>query len=258
MKKTALIGYTGFVGSNLAKQFCFDSLYNSGNINEIIGNNFDLVVCAGARAEKWKANLDPENDLNNIKRLEENLIQISTKLFILISTVDVYLSPNNVFEDTPIKTQNLSPYGLHRYMLEIFVREHFNKSTIIRLPALFGAGLKKNFLFDMLKNPNALHLTHSESKYQFYGLNQFWKDIQCVIKSDIDLINFGTQPVSPHEVAHTCFNTEFTNITSNGPIYYDMRTLYGKIFGYDGDYIRTQEEELNEIKYFVYQEKKRL
>jgi hypothetical protein len=34
---TALIGYTGFIGSNLARQFDFDDFYNSKNIDDIAG-----------------------------------------------------------------------------------------------------------------------------------------------------------------------------------------------------------------------------
>ena len=67
--EAALIGYTGFVGGNLSAQRPFDALYNSSNIDDIAGRAFDLIVCAGARAEKWKANADPERDLANIESL---------------------------------------------------------------------------------------------------------------------------------------------------------------------------------------------
>lgn len=46
---SALIGYTGFVGGNLAKQMSFDRVYNSQNIADIEGKQFNLVVCAGVR-----------------------------------------------------------------------------------------------------------------------------------------------------------------------------------------------------------------
>ena len=255
MNRTALIGFTGFVGSNLASQMHFDALYNSANIESITGQDFDLLVCAGARAEKWKANREPERDLANIKVLIENLRHVSSTICILISTVDVYVSPENVYEDSPIETRNLCPYGLHRYMLEQFVREKFSRAIVIRLPGLFGNGLKKNFIFDMLKNPDSLNLTHSESKFQFYGLDRIWSDIQSVIHSGVSLVNFGTPPVSPREVAFKCFRTDFLNKTLNGPVFYDMRTRYANIFGRIGDYIRTEVEEFSEIEKFVSQAK---
>ena len=53
---SALIGHTGFVGGNLRVARPFDVLVNSANVEELRGKSFDLVVCAGVRAEKWKAN----------------------------------------------------------------------------------------------------------------------------------------------------------------------------------------------------------
>ena len=55
--ETALIGYSGFVGGNLLRQRSFDACFNSSNIEAIAGRSFDLVVCAGAPAEKWKAKI---------------------------------------------------------------------------------------------------------------------------------------------------------------------------------------------------------
>lgn len=46
----ALIGHTGFVGSNLREQHEFDVFFNSRNIEEIKGGEFDLLVCAGVNA----------------------------------------------------------------------------------------------------------------------------------------------------------------------------------------------------------------
>ncbi len=38
----ALIGHTGFVGSNLLKQAEFDRCYNSKNIEEIVDEQFEF------------------------------------------------------------------------------------------------------------------------------------------------------------------------------------------------------------------------
>ena len=42
--KKALIGYTGFVGSNLQAQIKFDDFYNSKNIQDIKDKEYDVVV----------------------------------------------------------------------------------------------------------------------------------------------------------------------------------------------------------------------
>ena len=43
----------------------------------------------------------------------------------------------------------LPAYGRNRLQLERWVREDYPNALIVRLPALYGIGLKKNFLFDL-------------------------------------------------------------------------------------------------------------
>ena len=117
----ALIGFSGFVGSTLLKQAQFDALYRSTTIGEIEGKVFDTVVCAGAPAQKWIANREPEADRQNIDSLMAQLLTIQCKTFILISTVDVFKSPIGVDEDTLVDETGLHAYGLHRRLLEKFV-----------------------------------------------------------------------------------------------------------------------------------------
>ena len=64
----ALIGFSGFVGSTLLKQTHFSALYRSTNIHEIENRKFDVVVCAGAPAQKWIANRDPAVDRKSVVR----------------------------------------------------------------------------------------------------------------------------------------------------------------------------------------------
>ena len=56
-----LVGYTGFVGSNLASSTDFDGLYNSKNIEDAFKTKPDLLVYSGVRAEKFLANKEPDN-----------------------------------------------------------------------------------------------------------------------------------------------------------------------------------------------------
>ena len=74
------------------------------------------------------------------------LSHINARHCIGISTCDVYEVPQDVDEDTDIEAtlETLHPYGKHRFHIEEFMRSHFERVTIIRLPALFGKGLKKN------------------------------------------------------------------------------------------------------------------
>src|SRR5688572_11586239 len=98
--RSALIGHTGFVGGTLHRQFRFDDQYTSSNIASIAGRAYDLVVCAGAPAEKWRANADPEGDRERLAKLSEPLARAKIGELILISTIDVYPTPRGVTEES--------------------------------------------------------------------------------------------------------------------------------------------------------------
>ncbi|NLZ48588.1 MAG: NAD(P)-dependent oxidoreductase [Clostridiales bacterium] len=148
--KTCLVGYTGFVGSNLALQHQFTEIYNSKNIEKAFGTQPDLLVYSGVRAEKFLANQNSEEDFETVKNAFDNIKKIQPKRIVLISTIDVYKKPDNVTEETLIDTDDLHPYGLNRYYLEQWVEKEFPDSLIVRLPGLFGVNIKKNFLYDFI------------------------------------------------------------------------------------------------------------
>ena len=62
----SLVGYTGFVGSNLMSQISFDQYFNSKNITDAFGTKPELLVYAGLRAEKFLANRNPDFDYANV------------------------------------------------------------------------------------------------------------------------------------------------------------------------------------------------
>jgi len=148
----ALVGYTGFVGSNIYASAGneIDAVYNSKNIEKAYGTNPDLLIYAGLRAEKYLANNEPEKDMELILQAEENIRKINPKKLVLISTIDVFKVPKGVDERSEIDTENLHAYGYNRYQLELWTREHYPDALIIRLPGLFGINIKKNFIYDFM------------------------------------------------------------------------------------------------------------
>lgn len=145
-----LVGYTGFVGSNIYLNGEFDEVYNSKNIKESYGKNPELLIYSGLRAEKFLANSSPEKDMELIYEAQENIKKINPKKLVLISTIDVFKNPIEVDENTEIDIENLHPYGLNRYKLECWVRKNYEDALIVRLPALFGKNIKKNFIYDLI------------------------------------------------------------------------------------------------------------
>lgn len=251
----ALIGYTGFVGSNILSQHHFEDLYNSQNIEESANKEYDLIVCAAAPGAKWKANQNPVEDRNSIQKLIRAIKKIRVKTFILISTIDVYPTPIKVDETTKIDLTQLSPYGKHRFLLEEYVRNNFMDHTIIRLPALFGAGLKKNFIFDLI-NDNMLQLTHHENTFQFYHINNLWSDINKAKTAQLRLLNLVTEPLRADEVVYYSLGKKFTNKTSSPPIKYDVHTVHAKEFQRQSMYLYNKNEILKSLKKFILAKKK--
>lgn len=251
VNSNALIGHTGFVGSNIQNQKEFKFLYNSKNIEDIKGKEFNLIVCSAAPGSKWVANKEPKNDWLSIQRLMNNLGEAKAKKFVLISTIDVYPVVNEVNEDTPIVVDDLLPYGKHRRALEKFVEEHFN-STIIRLPGLFGNGLKKNIIYDFMHA--SFRSIHQNGLFQFYYLQHIWKDIQKSLDNNLKVINFATEPVLVQELAKEVFGVNFNNDSLAEAPYYDMRTKYGYLWDNDIPYLYSKSKVLADIKLFVKQQ----
>ncbi len=252
--KRALIGFTGFVGSNILKQGQFDDLYNSKNILEIKGKEYDEVYCAAAPAAKWIANQKPTEDLGIICSLIDSIREVKAKRFILISTIDIYKTFEDVNENTFIDLSDHHPYGTHRRILETFVSERFMNYHIIRLPGLFGDGLKKNIIYDFLNN-NETYKIHSGAVFQFYSLDTLFEDIQKIISSNVKIINFAPEPTSVREIINAGFGVNFDNQPTPQAPTYDMHTLYAGIFGKSGNYLQSKNEVLEKVKEFVSREK---
>ncbi len=249
---TALIGYTGFVGSNLNRQLVFDEMYNRKNIEKIRGKHFEHLICSGMYGTKWYANKFPEEDQKAIYQLMNSLVRVSCGYFVLISTVDVYKNPVAVFEDTEIDLERLHPYGKHRFMVEEMVREQFENYLIVRLPALFGLGLKKNFLYDLMHH-QCLEWTHRESQYQYYNLAYLWRDIQVAMKAGIPLLHVNSEPITARELAQVCFQKKFEHETDNRPMIYDVRSRYAGLYGTSCPYMYTKQHVMEDMKRFVEQ-----
>lgn len=158
-----LVGKTGFVGANLWASGAFSEGWSSKDIQNAYGLKPDVLVYAGVRAEKYLANHDAEADWKQVHTAIDNIHAIGPKQLVLISTVDVYPRPQNVDEDSAISMNDLQPYGRNRYRLEQVIRQDYEDALIVRLPALYGRNIKKNFIYDMLTIiPHMLN----EEKYQ--------------------------------------------------------------------------------------------
>lgn len=145
-----LVGCTGFVGSNLTLQHQFSGMYHSRNIEVAFGGKPDLLVYAGVRAEMFLANRTPAADRALIDQAIENIRRIDPKEIVLISTVAVYPEPRDVTESSLIAESSGTAYGKNRRALEMWVESNVKRHLILRLPAIYGENMKKNFLYDFI------------------------------------------------------------------------------------------------------------
>lgn len=248
----ALVGSTGFVGGNLVAARDFDVAVGSVGVNQLAGRDFDVVVFSAAKAEKWRINQDPEADLAHIRALEAVLRSFTTRRLVLISTVDVYGNPDGVDEATAVVTEGLHPYGLHRYHLEEFARTIHEAVTVVRLPGLFGPGLKKNVVFDLFTDYRVEALNPG-TLAQYYDLSRAADDIEIAIAADLPLVNFATEAVSTERVAREVFGRELPEWTGGAPIVYDMRTRHADRFGRPegSHHLMDADEVLDRLRAFV-------
>lgn len=247
----ALVGATGFVGGNLLAQREFGRTYSSKDSASIIGEEFDLVVFSAARAEKWRINQDPESDLLHIEELERLLAGIQTRKLVLISTVDVYGTPVGVDESTEIPVDGLHAYGRHRLRLEQTARELHERVLVLRLPGLFGAGIKKNVVYDLLHDNNVDRIHHAGS-FQYYSLDHLADDIDRAHSADLDLVNLATEPVTTAEVAAAAFGIDFRSEPEGvTPGSYDVHSRHTAHWGREGHYLYGRDQVLGELAAFV-------
>lgn len=214
---TALVGYTGFVGSNIYAVGKIDAAYNSKNIEDAYGTCPDLLIYAGLRAEKYLANNAPEKDMELIKQAEENIIKINPKKLVLISTIDVFKVPKDVDEDSAIDTEDLHPYGYNRYQLELWVRENYPDALIIRLPGLFGKNIKKNFIYDYI---NVIPFMLKEGKFE----ELVAKDPE--LKKYYQIQDNGFYKVNVSEVEKEELKKRFRTLGFSALNFTDSRSIY--------------------------------
>jgi sugar phosphate isomerase/epimerase len=248
----AIVGWSGLVGQNLLTQLPQRDidLYNSRNIESLRGKTYDTLYFCAMPAEKWKINKNPEADYSTLIALQGILKTVIVSTFILISTVDVMDSSVEQTESGTIYADH--PYGKHRRWLEDFVRENFSNSYVIRLPGLFGWGLKKNIIYDLLNN-NQVSNVCLTSKFQWYFLDNLVRDISDCISRGIHTIQLVSEPISVNTVVSRFFPEKVADCTGTAVVEYKLLTEHGRD---DTLYWIREGHILEEMGKFIEREKK--
>ena len=251
----AIIGYSGFVGGAILRARSFDARYRSTDIETIRGSQFDTVVCCGAPAEKWRANRDPTEDRARLATLTNALSYVRARRVVLISTIDVYPSPSGVDEGTVIDAAASQPYGRHRFELEEFCRGRFD-TTVVRLPGLYGHGLKKNAVFDLLHD-RPVDAMPGNARFQFYDIERVWPDVERVLEARLPLANITAEPVSMTALAERVFGKMLPIPWSHSAPSYDVRSVHARLVGGRDGYWFGASDVFAGLKRFVASERGR-
>jgi len=253
--RSALIGHTGFVGSNLASRHAFDAVYNSSDIHEIEGESFDLVVTAGTRADSHRINREGEADRAQIDGLADHLARVDAGRLVLVSTVCVYPGGTSPTESTPTSEAGLTPYGANRLHQERrLTAEH--DTLVVRLPQLYGDGLKKGIVHDLANDYRVEHI-RPEAEFQYYDVRRLWHDVGIALEAGIAALNVATPALRNDVVAAEAFGVDVSANDPGPPDPFaagytrDMRTEHAGLFGASGSYLLDAAAELDGIRAFA-------
>lgn len=249
--RRALIGHTGFVGSNLLAAGGYTDTFSSANFQVMRGRRFNELVCCGISAVKWQANKDPATDLARIEALLDVLDTVEAEHFTLISTIDVYPAPAaRLDEDGLPPDAGNHAYGRHRLLAERRITARFPRHLVARLPALFGPGLKKNIIFDLL-NGNQPHAINPATAFQWYPISRLTVDLARARELRLDCINLFTEPLATRDILAELFPGIATGPAVEPAPRYDLRTRHGPAFGGIPGYVMGRAAVLDALSAFV-------
>jgi sugar phosphate isomerase/epimerase len=227
--RVAVVGCTGFVGSTLMDHLPNADGYNSKNIEDIIDKTYDIIICAGLPAAKWWINQHPDEDLANLSRLQSALAKAECKgRFVLISTIDVHDVSRPAGQDDETIVPAEHAYGKHRLMMEAWVKERYPDSwRIVRLAGLFGVGLKKNVIYDLL-NDNMVDSVCMNHSFQWYDMGQLFSDVdRACADPGLGAYNLYSEPVRVDEMVASVFPEFVDRLKDNAspnPVVYAIKT----------------------------------
>lgn len=126
----------------------------------------------------------------------------------------------------------------------------FDDVYIFRLPGLFGRGLKKNVIFDLL-NDNLLEKINPESSFQYYDLSCLWADIQKVCEANVRLIHLFPAPIKTSKIISEFFAEKTVGADAAPVAHYNYKTAYDYLFGRSDGFIYGQDEMMNRLARFI-------
>jgi len=130
------------------------------------------------------------------------------------------------------------------------MRKLFGEITVVRIAGVFGQGLKKNVIYDLLHD-NCLDAINPESCFQYYNVANLWRDLQRLAGTGIRLINFVSEPIRTSDIIGRFFPAKAVAAKPTPAANYDVPTLYSPAFGGPPGYLTGAGQVMWELGQFV-------
>ncbi len=208
--RTYVLGGKGFVGSAFARvareQGHEVTIVTRQNYRRYRGTRCDWLINANGNSRKFLADANPAAEFDaSVASVLRSLLDFSCKRYVLLSTIDVYPqvnAPRRNHEKAAIQPEQLSRYGLHKWLAEQLVRRYAPRWLVIRLGGMVGEGLWKNPIFDILHSqPLRVHV---DSTYQYLNTDEVARIVLALVRQQPsnDVFNVcGYGLISLREVA---------------------------------------------------------
>jgi nucleoside-diphosphate-sugar epimerase len=197
-KHLAIIGSRGMLGSDLAdylkSKFKVTGI-DRKNYNRFKERKFDIVINANGNSNKiWAQESVLEDFQASTTSVYKSLFDFPCKTYIYISSADVYpdhKNKKNTSETTEINPEELSSYGLHKYLSENIVRNIAKNYIIFRCPMILGTKLRKGPIYDILNN-SRLYIS-PKSSFQMITTHEVANIISFLLGNNItcEIFNVG-------------------------------------------------------------------
>ena len=128
--RLAVLGARGLLGLKLVRHFASENevaAIDKENYDTFRGQKFDILINANGNSRRYWANQNPELDFEaSTVSVEKSFADFSTAKYVYICSSDVYpdhSTPATTLETQEILKDQLSSYGLHKYLAEEIVRQ---------------------------------------------------------------------------------------------------------------------------------------
>ena len=217
-----LTGSSGFIGSSFIKEYHSQMKINSfsflkDSLNSLKLNGIDCIVHSGALVHQM--NKEPsyeefyESNVNQTLQLAIKAKKNNVRQFIFISTVKVFGEESNEIYNENSPTKPKDNYGITKKIAEeklMNLEDKNFKVAILRLPLVFGPGVKANFrsLINLVKKFKILPLGSINNKRSLVFVGNVGQYIFQIIKLNVRGIfianeneNFSTSELI-HQIAN--------------------------------------------------------